>query len=48
MGLYLCLAEILVGTTGVPSEKTTARANKKGFVPINNFGLIKHSGDFLH
>ena len=30
MGLYICLAEILVGKTGVPGEKTTARA-KKGF-----------------
>jgi hypothetical protein len=25
MGLYLCLADILVGKTGVPGEKTTAR-----------------------
>jgi hypothetical protein len=30
MGLYFCLAEILVGKTGVPGEKTTARG-EKGF-----------------
>ena len=38
MGLYLCLAEIPVGKTGVPGEKTTARAEKGALFPLRSGG----------
>ena len=38
MGLYLRLAEILVGKTGVPGEKTTARAKKGALFPLRSRG----------
>ena len=51
MGLYLCLAEILVGKTGVPGEKTTARAKKGVLFPLRSGGdplyCDPHSFGFL-
>ena len=39
LGWYLCLAEILVGKTGVPGVKTTARGEEGIVVHLSQEGI---------